>query len=539
MATINFISGRIISPLKNDGTLNAGGMVRFFEPDGTFSTAKTTYTTSALLVPNANPLILDSLARGVAFFQGNADVKFSDSADVLIYNQRDINPPAIVSSVVLSTNTTLTAAHNGFYIEVTGTTTLSLTAASALGAGWNVKIINTGSGVITLARLNAGNTINGVAANTTIPVGTSSEVYVISAATGFTANTPPSLSGANTWTGANAFNNLGPVTSTTINTWTGVNTWTADNSHTGIETFSQGIGPSYIQNIGLSATVAAKALTLALKTVGLVDPSSVSPQQTAFRSVTATNGNYLIRSVTSALSLVVPSGASLGFKTIGTGHIYVYELDVVGVVEIACSQSIFDEGRLQSTTAISAASTLGTVLYSITARSNVPVRLIGRVVIQTGGIPGEWDNSPTNVAVMPGLIITPVWKPWFPTFSFSGGTTGMSAITNGIYMEEGVKITAAFSLTLTTKGSSTGTAQLSNLPYTAGNNNIAAPGPLSLWSGMGLSYVYLVGATGAGSSVMTFYGATAAAATLQPLSDTGFANGSALVGYVTYFRDSF
>ncbi|GAH28144.1 unnamed protein product, partial [marine sediment metagenome] len=39
------------------------------------------------------------------------------------------------------------------------------------------------------------------------------------------------------------------------------------------------------------------------------------------------------------------------------------------------------------------------VLYSTVARTNVPVRLSGKVSIETGAVAGEWDNAPTELTV--------------------------------------------------------------------------------------------------------------------------------------------
>ena len=172
-----------------------------------------------------------------------------------------------------------------------------------------------------------------------------------------------------------------------------------------MNSWTVGIGPSYIQNIGLTATVAVKALTISLKTKALSDPSAVSPQQTTFRNAILTTGDYVVRSATSATSLVVPSGASLGFASSEEGIIYVYELDNAGTIELACSKSSeFDETTVQSTTAISATSDFFNVLYSTSVLSNVPIKLIGKINIITGAVAGEWDNAPTIINIYNGNI---------------------------------------------------------------------------------------------------------------------------------------
>lgn len=72
--------------------------------------------------------------------------------------------------------------------------------------------------------------------------------------------------------------------------------------------------PGRTHNIGLAASVNAKALTIALKTKDLVDPSAVSPVDVVFRNRTLTLGNYVERKIIAPTSLVVPSGATGGHR---------------------------------------------------------------------------------------------------------------------------------------------------------------------------------------------------------------------------------
>jgi len=136
---------------------------------------------------------------------------------------------------------------------------------------------------------------------------------------------------------------------------------------------------SLIENTTIDTSVATNALTLNLKIAdGLTDASSGSPSKTAFRDATSNDGSYNILSVTAALSIVIPSGATLGHLDGTDSFIYVYALDNVSTVELAVSSSIKDESSLQTSLTISTASD-DDDLYSITGRSNVPIRLIARL----------------------------------------------------------------------------------------------------------------------------------------------------------------
>lgn len=147
---------------------------------------------------------------------------------------------------------------------------------------------------------------------------------------------------------------------------------------------------SIIENTTVSTSVVTSALTINLKiSDGATDPSAGGPAKTAFRDLTITDGAYNILSVTSALSIVIPSGATLGHLDGTDGFIYVYELDNAGTIELIVSSALKDESSVQTTQTISAASD-DDDLYSTTGRSNVPIRLIARLKSnQTTA--GTWD----------------------------------------------------------------------------------------------------------------------------------------------------
>ncbi len=153
------------------------------------------------------------------------------------------------------------------------------------------------------------------------------------------------------------------------------------------------------QNLTLTTSVASSALTIALKDAAGSNPSAGSPVNIAFRSSTLTSGLYNVRSVTSALSIIIPNGSGLGHSSGADCPVYVYALDNAGTVELAVSMNLFDDGTVQSTTGGGSGSTIvGSaasqgVLYSVTARSNVPIRLIGKL-ISNQSAQGTWNNQP-------------------------------------------------------------------------------------------------------------------------------------------------
>lgn len=372
MATVNFTQGKFESFLDS-GAVNNGGDVAFFVADGTYSTAKTTYTTYALSTPNAHPEVLDSAGRAEIYFAGDADIRVRDSAGVTVYTQRNVNPAVVVVSYLYSTNTTLDGTHAESMIEVTGTTTISLTAASTLGQGWRVNIKNTGAGVVSIARLAGGDKINGTASDITLPVGDSIFIAVSDAIDGFVTY-GARLAGSHTWTG--------------------------DNIHSGLESFAKTkfsvpLGPNYLNNISIDATVAANALTMHILGNDGAVPSATNPAQASFRNSALTTGTTTVATATAATTVVAPDGATLGFIASEESYLYGYALNNSGTVEAAVCGLALDTNILHSTTAISATADSRSVLYSTTARTNVAIRFIGLIKIVTGATPGQWGTAAT------------------------------------------------------------------------------------------------------------------------------------------------
>ena len=146
-----------------------------------------------------------------------------------------------------------------------------------------------------------------------------------------------------------------------------------------------------LENTTVDTSVGSSALTIDLKIAdGTTDPSAGSPVKTAFRDVTVTDGAYNLITTTGALTLVIPSGATLGHLDGTNAFIYIYLLDNVGAAELAVSTTVQDESSVQTTVALTTGSDLTTVLYSTTLRSNVPIRLIARVK-SNQVTAGTWD----------------------------------------------------------------------------------------------------------------------------------------------------
>lgn len=173
-----------------------------------------------------------------------------------------------------------------------------------------------------------------------------------------------------------------------------------------------------MENVGLAVSVASSAITIALKQAdGSTDATAAAPVKIGFASATATSGAAIVRSVTGSLSMTVSNGSSLGFAASTAQRVWVGAIDNSGTVELCCWTSLnsttlsllrLTDGQIVSTTAEGGAGGADSsqTLYSTTARSNVPLRVLGYFDI-TPGASFAWTNSPSLVRVsQPGSVRT-------------------------------------------------------------------------------------------------------------------------------------
>jgi hypothetical protein len=144
----------------------------------------------------------------------------------------------------------------------------------------------------------------------------------------------------------------------------------------------------------VAASVASSALTLTL-----------NPTVLGFRSTPVTSGTVNNRIVSTALSVVVSNGSTLGTVNATSARLVIIAVDATsigGAVELAVVNQTgsvnLDETTLISTTAEGGAGLAdsASVIYSTTARSNVPFRVVGFIDI-TEATAGVWATAPTTV----------------------------------------------------------------------------------------------------------------------------------------------
>jgi hypothetical protein len=170
-------------------------------------------------------------------------------------------------------------------------------------------------------------------------------------------------------------------------------------SDTGL-TFADGsVQPSAAapQINAFSASVAASVLTISQAAISL-----------AFRSTTLGSGAVTTVTGTPA-NLVVPASATLGTVSAQQSRLVVLALNNAGTIELAvvniAGGNDLTETGLISTTAISAAATSASVVYSTTARTSVAYRLLGYIE-STQATAGTWATAPSTVQGVGGQALT-------------------------------------------------------------------------------------------------------------------------------------
>jgi hypothetical protein len=166
-------------------------------------------------------------------------------------------------------------------------------------------------------------------------------------------------------------------------------------------------------NLRLNASVASNALTIAIKGTNGSDPSTVNPVLIGFRDSTLANGDMIVDSLQSALSLTIASTNTMGASNGTPFRLWVFAFDNSGTVALAlinCSSgaSIFNcaEDQLQnSASGTSGGSSVGTFYASTSALSGKAVRILGYLEYSSGlTTAGTWNSTPTKIQLFgPGI----------------------------------------------------------------------------------------------------------------------------------------
>lgn len=175
-----------------------------------------------------------------------------------------------------------------------------------------------------------------------------------------------------------------------------VTQWTVDNVNQASQ--NQNISGDVLENFGLTVSTNSNILTVAV-TNGLGGvPSVTNPVLVGFRSPTIGSGLANVVSINSSLGMTVSAGSTLGHSSTVQDSIFVYLLYYNGAAEVAVSSTLYPEFALYDTVAEGGAGAADSrsVIYSVTARTNVPMRLVGRLTI-TQATAGAWVTLPSQI----------------------------------------------------------------------------------------------------------------------------------------------
>lgn len=276
-------------------------------------------------------------------------------------------------------------------------------------------------------------------------------------------------------------------------TWSGVRTKLTDV----LKTFAEAINTALVSALDLSAR-------------------AISSNDTAIAS-----DHWKTLQVTGATTIQLSSAASMGAG---------YEV------------GMFNAGASTVTVAPAGADTINLVSASVT----VPIK--GTMILRTNQALTGYNVVGTNF-ITPNLQFPATQVPsadvnnlddyeegtWTPGISFGGGTTGITYTSQtGQYTKIGRHIFLHYTIVLSSKGSSTGTANLTGFPFTVGASLTGAANTVR-WTAMTTSLVNLIVSPAATGTAGTFEHLTAAAANFTITTETAFSNTTGVSGTLMFF----
>jgi len=408
-----------LRPQYVDGSGNplSGGRL-FFYQNGT-STKQNTYTDSTGVTPNSNPVVLNSLgepsteiwmATGQMYKVGLAVAGVDDPPASFIWTEDNISGVNDVS-VALQGSQWITFIGVPTFVSATSFTVPG-DQRQIFDNGRRVQTTNTGGTVY--SNVSAASAYDGIKTTVVLTndsgaldAGISAVFYGILSAVN--SSIPPHAG------------NIPAVQDQTDQTKDVVFSVSALPTATRRIIDATLIGNVPLFNGTLVASVAANALTIALKTIAGGDPSGSDPVFASFRDTAIATGGNSVLTLTAAQSLVVSSGSTLGasngvpFKLwiVGFNDAGVFRL---GVINCLSGLNIYPLGQvpLASSTAEGGAGNADSaqVFYTGTAVAAKAYVVLGYLSFETGlAAVGTWNAGPTRIQLqtpnspLPGAIL--------------------------------------------------------------------------------------------------------------------------------------
>lgn len=390
-----------LSPIGNNaqfiGGVPASGAKLFFYAAGS-STKQTTYTDEAGLVPQTNPIILDSrgepsqpiwLTEGLSYKVVFASSTDSDPPVSPIW---DIDNVTGINDASLTIDQWVNSGVTPLYVSATQFT-LSGDQTSAFQVNRRVKLLVTAGTVYGYI------TASVFGALTTVTVSLDSGVLDSGLSNVQLGLITPNNTSIRIISSMIADSS---VTSGKLNDLSVTTGKLANDSITAEKLADSSQGGALINGYINVPAPSGNSLTINIKTKAGTDPSATDPVLVVFRNSSLTTSGYVVRSITAATSITISSGSTLGSTNAILARIAVLVLDNAGTVELAVNNLSggvqLDETNLISTTAEGGAGAAdsATVIYSTTARSSVVYRVAG-FLDSTQATAGTYVTAPSLV----------------------------------------------------------------------------------------------------------------------------------------------
>lgn len=179
---------------------------------------------------------------------------------------------------------------------------------------------------------------------------------------------------------------------------------------------------------------AGNAVTFAIKTLAGADPSAIDPVYFIFRDVTPGLGDFVVRTVTAALSFTLSAGSAIGFTNGVAGKFWLAAIDnagsvLLGAINTLSGTDIFELAGFGviSTTAEGGAGAADSaqVMYAASTLASKAYALLGYAAYETGvATAGTWVASPTRLQLYgPGVPL--------PGQRIKGGRIDVAAMSTG------------------------------------------------------------------------------------------------------------
>lgn len=233
----------------------------------------------------------------------------------------------------------------------------------------------------------------------------------------------------------------------------------------------------------------------------------------------------------------------VGRDTVGTGESEAIGLD--STLEFTGSQSIRRAALTGDVTASagSNATTIAadSVTYAKMQNVSAASKVLGRGSAGGAGDPQEITLGSTLTMSGTTLSVTspPTLGSWTPVIGGSGGTSGQTYATQvGRYIKIGQLVHVQAYVTLTAKGTITGSVQIQGLPFTSLNvANAFSTGHVE-WFSLATNWNYISAEVQVNSTAATLLGVTAAAAGVSALATGDIGNASQFLVQMSYIADS-